>query len=164
MNPMSRKAFLTVGGLATATSLVLSGGVASAATTPSSAAHPHAAGHVQRMVKREITRQTHTAGRLDRRADRLNTRAGKLTVKVDALADGTAKTDALAKLADLATQTAAVSTGDAGVLSALKAIDPTDVTAARATLKADRAVFTTSRADLHLARKDMSAIVKDLQH
>ena len=50
------------------------------------------------------------------------------------------------------------------MVTALKAVDPTDVTAARATFKADRAVFKTSRADLHLARTDISAIVKDLKH
>ncbi len=158
---MQRKAFVTIGGLVTATTLVVSGGVASAATT--TAAHPKAAARVQRVLTRELDRQTRTVARLDKRAERLSTWAGKATVKVDALPAGTAKSDAVAKLADLATQTSAVSTGGAGVLTSLKAVDTTDVAATRATFKADRVVFTTSRADLHLARKDVSAVVHDLK-
>jgi hypothetical protein len=161
VNPLSRKAAITVGTLATAATLATGAGVASAATsTPS--AHPEAAaGHprVDRLVKRE----TKAAGRIDKAADRLVTRSGKLATRVDALADGAKKTDALAKLADLATRTAAAKADDAKVLAALKTVDVTNVAATEATLKVEKLVLKAAHADNRAARKDVRAVLSDLK-
>lgn len=166
MNPMSRKALLTVGGVATAATLVLGGGVASAAdgtTTPTAAAtaHPRAAAHVQHRLDKRVARQTRLAGRLDKDVLRITTRAAKLTTKVGALPDGTAKTDATAKLADLAARTAAAKAADATVLTALHSA--TDVAATKATLTADLALLRSSRSDIRAARLDVVEVAHDLR-
>jgi hypothetical protein len=164
VSPITRKAALTIGGLVAAATLAAGTGVAAAADGSTATTHPKAAAAVQHRLDRRVARQTRVTNRLDKAAGRLDTRSGKLTTKVDALADGAAKTDALAKLADLATQTAAVKATDARVLTALKAIDVTDVSATRTTLTSDLSLLKTSRADIALARKDVIAIALDLEH
>jgi hypothetical protein len=165
VNPLTRRAALTIGGLATAATLAVGTGVASAADgTTATTAHPKAAAASQHRLDRLVKRQTRITTRFDKVAGRLDTRSGKLTTKVDALADGSAKTDALAKLADLATQTTAIKATDASVRSALSAVDTTNASATRATLKADRVLLKTSRADIALARQDVVAIALDLKH
>ena len=155
MNPISRKAALVVGSLVTAGTVAAGAGVATAATTSTKTPAAKAQTRIERVEKR----QTRNAHRLDAVAKRLTTRDGKLTTKVSALTDGSAKTDAQAKLADLGTKVGAAKAADAKVLAATAGIDPTDTTAATATLKADRALLKTSRADLRAARQDVRAIV-----
>ena len=77
MNPMSRKALLTVGGVVTAATLTLGGGVASAAETPTATAHPAAAAHVQHRLDRVVERQNRIATRFDKAAVRLDTRSAR---------------------------------------------------------------------------------------
>ena len=150
-----RKTALALASLVTAGTLVLTAGVASAAPTSDKTPTTKGAHRIERVEKR----QTRDAHRLDAVAKRLATREGRLTTRVDALADGAAKTDAQAKLTDLAGQVAAAKAADAKVLTAVAAIDPTNATA---TLKSDRALLKTSRSALRAARGDVRAIVADL--
>jgi hypothetical protein len=152
----ARKMTLIVGGLVTAATLTAATGVADAATT----SHPKAAQHrLSRLVKRETT----APDRFDKAAGRLDTRSTTLTTKVDALAQGPAKSDALASLADLATKTAAVRANDATVLASLKTVDTSNVAATTATLKADKTTLLTTRKDIRAARKDARSVLRDLR-
>lgn len=161
MNPISRKAALAVGSLVTAGTLAAGSGMAMAATPSSKSPEAHAA-KAQHRIERVVRRQTRIAHRLDKAAARLEKRDGRLTTKVNALPDGTAKTDALAKLADVRTQAEAAKASDAKVLAALKTVDPTNTAATKATLLADRALLRVSVTDLRAARTDLRAVVVDL--
>ena len=123
MNPMSRKALLTLGGVVTAATLTLGGGVASAAERRRYRP-PQAAAHAQHRARPADGPETPRRRPLRQGRCTATTRAGKLATKVDALPDGAKKTDAQAKLADLATKTAAATTADASVISALEGSPP----------------------------------------
>jgi hypothetical protein len=157
VNPISRTTALAVGSLVTVCTLAAGTGVAGAATTNTRTAK------AERRVELVAARQTRIAHRLDRAAARLEKREVRLTTRVDALADGTAKTDALAKLADLHSQAEAAKANDAKVLAALSALDAQNTSAAQATFKDDRALFKVSVTDLRAARQDARAVLVALK-
>lgn len=171
MHHLSRRAALTVGGAVTAVLLTAGAGVASAATsqkatssaTPTITSSPTASTKTTHRIARAEKRQTLRANHFDKVAHRLDARSVTLATQVNGLATGTSKTDALARLADLKAKTAAARTEDAKVRAAIKGIDPSNVPASLATLKADRARLKAARKDIAAARRDVAKVVQDLR-